>query len=145
MRSANLFSYGSLEKTHFCEMNAKKGCTFSDCYFVSLIYSLTLTDEVILTQKVLFFFFADINECGFWNHGCTLGCVNIPGSYYCTCPRGFVLLPDRKTCHGKELHHTNTWSILLETALISHWELLKVVCTALLLPIPCYVSRIGLK
>ncbi|MFH4979531.1 hypothetical protein AB6A40_006240, partial [Gnathostoma spinigerum] len=41
----------------------------------------------------------DINECQQQNGGCSHGCVNTPGDYYCACPHGMMRDPvDPKTC-----------------------------------------------
>ena len=55
----------------------------------------------ILLQLLCFvFFFADIDECS-GSQICSHGCVNLPGSYKCTCPTGLFLGSDRQTCTGK--------------------------------------------
>ena len=45
---------------------------------------------------------ADINECDINNGNCTQTCINIPGSYQCECVQGFQLLPDGRTCEGRD-------------------------------------------
>lgn len=48
----------------------------------------------------LCFTIADMDECSFSEFLCQHECVNGPGSYYCTCPSGYNLLDDSRSCQG---------------------------------------------
>ncbi|XP_078681184.1 uncharacterized protein LOC144916073 [Branchiostoma floridae x Branchiostoma belcheri] len=40
----------------------------------------------------------DTDECATDNGGCAQTCTNVPGSYTCSCPQGFVLIRDSHGC-----------------------------------------------
>lgn len=42
-----------------------------------------------------------MDECSFSEFLCQHECANQPGSYYCFCPPGYVLLDDTRSCQGK--------------------------------------------
>lgn len=57
----------------------------------------------------------DLNECEVYKREggprlCAHACVNLPGSYRCACPGGYVLLGDGKSCEGE-----GVWGGRLET------------------------------
>lgn len=43
----------------------------------------------------------DMDECSQSPKPCNFLCKNTEGSYLCSCPRGYILQPDGKTCKGK--------------------------------------------
>lgn len=48
---------------------------------------------------------------------CAHACVNLPGSYRCACPGGYVLLGDGKSCEGEgglERHRLTAFSQLAQ-------------------------------
>ncbi len=44
---------------------------------------------------------ADVDECTVDNGGCHHNCLNLIGSYTCSCNGGYVLNADQHTCEGK--------------------------------------------
>ncbi|XP_038057867.1 fibrillin-2-like isoform X2 [Patiria miniata] len=44
----------------------------------------------------------DIDECEQDNGGCKQHCINTPGSFYCACPNGYMLMDDGKTCQDRD-------------------------------------------
>lgn len=49
--------------------------------------------------------FEDVDECASNNGGCSNGCINIPSSYQCTCPDGYALMEDRRSCQDVDECH----------------------------------------
>lgn len=52
-------------------------------------------------------FILDIDECQKRSR-CQHGCQNTPGSFRCTCPPGYKLAPNRRTCIGVHSFRTIT-------------------------------------
>ncbi|XP_015269709.1 PREDICTED: epidermal growth factor-like protein 7 isoform X2 [Gekko japonicus] len=44
----------------------------------------------------------DVDECAGGRHGCSQSCLNVAGSYSCTCQQGHKLQADGKTCQASE-------------------------------------------
>ncbi|XP_038072733.1 sushi, von Willebrand factor type A, EGF and pentraxin domain-containing protein 1-like isoform X11 [Patiria miniata] len=44
----------------------------------------------------------DIDECEQDNGGCKQHCINTPGSFYCACPNGYMLMDDGSTCQDHD-------------------------------------------
>lgn len=49
----------------------------------------------------------DVDECQLFQSSwqtriCVHDCVNLPGSYRCICPQGYLLNTDLNTCNGKK-------------------------------------------
>lgn len=60
----------------------------------------------MLVKDTFMCFFPDVNECEVYrlDQGgklCVHECVNVPGSYHCSCPSGYKLLPDGRSCEGE--------------------------------------------
>lgn len=69
-----------------------------------LVISVSDTQTVYI--DFFFSFLTDVNECEVFrlDQGgklCVHECVNVPGSYHCSCPTGYKLLPDGRSCEGE--------------------------------------------
>ena len=68
---------------------------------------------------------SDINECSTGNGGCNQVCINVIGSFQCSCNAGYELDSDQRTCIGM-------YSVLVCTCMC--------VCVSVCVSVCVYVS-----
>ena len=64
---------------------------------------MTLIFNILDLTLILHFFISDIDECRLYsNRGqiCAGKCINLPGSYRCSCPDGWRSLANGRSCQG---------------------------------------------
>lgn len=66
-----------------------------------LIYKLNMKYNNIMLLMFASWILLDLDECSQSPKPCNFLCKNTEGSYLCSCPRGYVLQPDGKTCKGE--------------------------------------------
>lgn len=70
----------------------------------SVILSISdICEEFDDCKHIFLFFFSDIDECENNTLGCVYQCHNTQGEAYCSCPAGFKVAKDGKTCAGIKL------------------------------------------
>ena len=93
----------------FCEagyeLNAQDQQTCIGMYSICAVYIYSKTDVCRIFFQTRFFLvpFTDVNECiNSTANKCSFpnNCVNTPGSYNCSCPVGYSLENDGRTCTG---------------------------------------------
>ncbi len=92
--------------------------------------------------------FADVNECGSGNGGCTQLCRNEAGTHSCYCTAGFTLNHDGVSCDGQSLLVSSTrgsnlfhCSVNADTALVIHVMVSDVrICRIEDSTVECYLN-----
>ena len=89
----------------------------SNCLMIHLFFFLRTCPHSNLIY--IHNFTSDINECLINKGGCSHNCINLDGTYICSCPTGNELDSTRKNCVGKiSLYFT----FLLRRTLNVHWS-----------------------
>lgn len=71
-------------------------------FFIRVLVTNSLSVRLChIDLSVIVFQSTDIDECAKDSSICQFTCANTDGSYKCSCPIGYVLRADKKTCTGQ--------------------------------------------